>query len=383
MRSENALHIFCLLAVAFLVTFLLVGPVKALAVRLDAIDYPGGRRVNKWPVPRLGGLAIASGAVAAMLLHLLGEVVLGWPPLLDPQVNAPLLTAGFFVALAVGVVDDVRSLSPKAKLAGQTVAALLVSFSGVLFFAIKNPVGSGFIEFGLGAYPLTVLYLLLFMNAINLIDGLDGLCGGIVAIALATLLAVAASKGNAGVVVCCAALLGAVLAFLRFNLHPASVFMGDSGSLFLGLSLGVLSLAGVMRSPYVTVLAAPLAVAVIPFLDSFAAVVRRLRGHQPLEQADKSHVHHRLMVRGLAEEQVVLVLWGWTAVLGILAFFLASSAGLWTMCLIGVVLALSFVLFWKLGVFEPALRHHYTERPGKPVADVGEDLDEALTRADS
>lgn len=357
------MKVVALAVLGFAVAYALVRPVKALAARWDAIDYPGGRRVNTHPVPRLGGLAIAGGAAAAMAAYAVGVQALGWQPLLSDQVSAPLLACGFAAALAVGTLDDVFSLSPRAKLAGQVLSALLVACSGALFFEIKNPVGSGFVDFGLWAYPLTVLYLLLFMNAINLIDGLDGLAGGIACIAFATLLAVALSKSNGAVALCCAVLLGAVLAFLRFNVHPASIFMGDSGSLFLGLSLGVLSLVGVMRSPYVTVLAAPLAVAVIPFLDSFAAVVRRLRGHQPLEKADKAHIHHRLMVRGLAEEHVVLVLWAWTAILGVLAYFMASSAGLWTMCLIAGVIALSFILFWKLGVFEPTLRHHYHARP--------------------
>lgn len=356
------MRIVALALLALVVSYALVGPAKALARRWDAIDYPGGRRVNTRPVPRLGGLAIAGGVAAAMGVYALCSLTFGWSSPFGEHVKIPLLACGFLVVLAVGTLDDVFSLSAAQKLAGQTVAALLVACSGVLLFEMKNPVGSGFVDFGLWAYPLTVLYLLLFMNAINLIDGLDGLCGGISCIAFATLFAVALSKGNSGVALCSAVLLGAVLAFLRFNVHPASIFMGDSGSLFLGLSLGVLSLVGVMRSPYVTVLAAPLAVAVVPFLDSFAAVVRRLRGHQPLERADKAHIHHRLMVRGLAEEHVVLVLWAWTAVLGILAFFMASSAGLWTMCLVAGVIALSFALFWRLGVFEPALRHHYEPR---------------------
>lgn len=358
---------------AFAAAYALVKPVKLLAAQWDAIDYPGGRRVNTRPVPRLGGLAIAGGVIIAVAAHAAGVRLLGWQPLFGSQISAPLLACGFAVVLAVGTLDDVFSLSPRAKLAGQMVSALLVACSGVLFSEIKNPVGAGFVDFGLGAYPLTVLYLLLFMNAINLIDGLDGLCGGISCIAFATLMAVSLSKGNGAVALCCAVLLGAVLAFLRFNVHPASIFMGDSGSLFLGLSLGVLSLVGVMRSPYVAVLAAPLAVAVIPFLDSFAAVVRRLRGHQPLEKADKAHIHHRLMVRGLAEEHVVLVLWGWTAILGVLAFLMASSAGIWTMCLIAGVIALSFVLFWRLGVFEPTLRHHYHARPDAGAQAEGEE----------
>lgn len=348
---------------ALVVSYALVGPAKALARRWDAVDYPGGRRVNMRPTPRLGGLAIAGGVAVAMCAYALCSAVFEWSPLFEEQIKVTLLICGFAVALGVGTLDDVFSLSPGVKLVGQAAAALFVSLSGVLFCEIKNPFGAGYVDFGLWAYPLTVLYLLLFMNAINLIDGLDGLCGGIVCIALATLFAVAVQKGNGGVMLCSAVLLGAVLAFLRFNAHPASIFMGDSGSLFLGLSLGVLSLVGVMRSPYFTVLAAPLAVAVIPFLDSFAAVVRRLRGHQRLEQADKAHIHHRLMVRGLAEEHVVLVLWAWTAVLGVLAFFMASRAGFWIMCLIVGVIVLSFVLFWKLGVFEPALRHHYEPRP--------------------
>ncbi len=267
---------------------------------------------------------------------------------------------GFIVA--VGTIDDCHALSPKVKLAGQTLAALLIACSGVLLSEVKNPFGPGFIEFGVFAYPITIVYLLLFMNAINLIDGLDGLCAGIVAIALGTLIVISIGKGKFEIVMLSAILLGGVLAFLRFNIRPASIFMGDSGSLFLGLSLGVLSLVGVMRTPYIAVLLAPLVVASIPLLDTLGAVVRRLRRHQPFDVADKSHIHHRLMATSLSNERIVYLLWAWTGILGCLAIMISSSSNLKTLIIVLVAFVVTFVVFWQLGVFGPALTHHFDKR---------------------
>ncbi len=277
-------------------------------------------------------------------------------------VDPIILIAGFVAAVAVGTIDDCHALSPKVKLAGQTLAALLIACSGVLLSEVKNPFGPGFIEFGVFAYPITIVYLLLFMNAINLIDGLDGLCAGIVAIALGTLIVISIGKGKFEIVMLSAILLGGVLAFLRFNIRPASIFMGDSGSLFLGLSLGVLSLVGVMRTPYIAVLLAPLVVASIPLLDTLGAVVRRLRRHQPFDVADKSHIHHRLMATSLSNERIVYLLWAWTGILGCLAIMISSSSNLKTLIIVLVAFVVTFVVFWQLGVFGPALTHHFDKR---------------------
>ena len=205
---------------------------------------------------------------------------------------------GLLTIVCVGAMDDVYSLKPSVKFAGQILGATIIAASGLLLSSIANPLGAGFIQFGWWSYPLTVLYLVCFMNVINLIDGLDGLAAGIAAIASFFLFLIAFGRGLEETAMLSIILLGATLAFLRYNFAPASIFMGDSGSLLLGAMIGVISLMGVMRSPTVIVLAVPLVIAAIPIADTAAAIIRRVYHHQPIQQADRKHLHHMLLRKG-------------------------------------------------------------------------------------
>lgn len=358
---------------AFAVTYICVPWARRLALRLDAVDYPSARRVNKRPVPRMGGIAMTAGIAAALLVEVAGEYFLGWAGFYvhgDNTVNHAGVMAGLLVVVLVGALDDIYSLKPSLKLAGQILGAIVIAGSGLLLSSIANPLGSGFIEFGWFSYPLTVLYLVCFMNVINLIDGLDGLAAGISAIASFFLFLIAFGRGMEETAMLSIILLGATLAFLRYNFTPASIFMGDSGSLMLGTMIGVISLMGVMRSPTVIVLAVPLVIAAIPIADTTAAIARRLYHHRPIQQADRKHLHHLLLSRGLGVRKSVLIIYAWTTLLGLGAWIMSNSHGVVVWLVIAVLLVASFAILWRLGIFDQVLRHHYhgrhTRREDKP-----------------
>ena len=254
-------HFLVLGLLAFVVTYLCVPLARRLALRLDAVDYPSARRVNKKPTPRMGGVAMAAGIAAALIVEVAGEYFFGWAGFYihgtDRAINHAGVMCGLLTIVCVGAMDDVYSLKPSVKFAGQILGATIIAASGLLLSSIANPLGAGFIQFGWWSYPLTVLYLVCFMNVINLIDGLDGLAAGIAAIASFFLFLIAFGRGLEETAMLSIILLGATLAFLRYNFAPASIFMGDSGSLLLGAMIGVISLMGVMRSPTVIVLAVP------------------------------------------------------------------------------------------------------------------------------
>ena len=351
---------------AALATVLLVPLAKRLAVKLDAIDYPSARRVNKEPIPRMGGVAMLGGLLVALAVVFLGVRLLGWP---NPFVSHSSLSINYFgVALGVlfmfgvGVVDDVRNLKPKVKLAGQTVAACIVAASGLLLSSVHNPFGPGFLEFGWFSYPLTVFYLVAFANVINLIDGLDGLAAGITAISAFTIFVFAVLTFRLDAAIMSIALAGVCVGFLRYNVHPASIFMGDSGSLLLGFLLGIVSLFAVARSALFVSLLVPLLAAGVPIIDTALAIVRRTRAHRPIDQADSGHIHHRLMDSGLSQRATVLVMWGWTAVLalcGVLITRLDGYGRIAVFCVAAVVTAYGVL---KLHLLDPVLLHHYNPR---------------------
>ena len=359
-------HFLFLGVLAAVATIVLVPIAKKIAVHFDAIDYPNARRVNTEPIPRMGGIAMCAGIAIALLVELAGEGFLGWAGFYVEQmrtdVNHAICMSGLAVVALTGVVDDVKHIKPLSKLFGQVLGASIIAASGLLLEVIVNPLTGQLIHFGLFAYPLTVFYLVAFMNVINLVDGLDGLAAGIVAIAAFWLFVIAFGKGLVETAMLSIILLGVTMGFLRYNRNPASIFMGDTGSLVLGGMLGIISLLGVMRSPTFVVLAVPLVVAAIPILDTFAAILRRMMNHQSIMQPDKGHLHHALLGRGFSPKRSVLIIHLWTAVLGFGAFLMSSTHGITTFIVFGALAIISFVILWRVGLFEPVLRHHYHGR---------------------
>lgn len=355
-----------LFAVAAVVTIALTPLARKLAIKLDAIDYPSARRVNMLPIPRMGGVAIFGGILAALAVAGFGVYVFGWvDPFIDYngiEVNYWGVLLGTVLIFLVGAVDDVVDLNPKAKMLGQIVAACVVAGSGLLFSSIHNPFGEGYIEFGWVAYPLTVFYLVAFANVINLIDGLDGLAAGITGISAITILLFAVLTGRFDAALFSVILVGVCAGFLKSNFFPASIFMGDSGALLLGFSLGVISLLAVARSALFVSLLVPILAAGVPILDTFFAIVRRKREHRPIDEADKGHIHHRLMRAGFSQRATVLIMWAWTALLAACGVIITWADNLVRIPIFLIACAVTAYAIVKLRLLGDALSHHFNPR---------------------
>lgn len=367
--SPSYIPYLCVAAAAFITTFLAVPLVKRLAIKLDAVDYPSKRRINTKPIPRLGGTAVFLGLVVACTVQILGTWYLGWPPVLVPHprlhISYPMLALSFTVIFATGAIDDVFQLTPKQKLAGQVLAALIACMGGLKIGVIVNPFAPGEIMLGWLAYPITVIYLVAFTNIINLIDGLDGLATGICGIASFTMFSMAVLSGRIDAAALSIALFGACLAFLRYNFNPASIFLGDSGSLLLGFALGSISLLNVSRTAALTSLIIPLIVAGVPIIDTFSAIVRRKRAHISIGQADKGHIHHRLIQDGYNQRQAVLLMYLWTAMLSGGAILMTKIETTPRIIVFCVLIGASFGFAAHLHLFDPVLLHHYNPKSGE------------------
>ena len=352
--KELLLSVGGALLCAFAVSFLMCPLVKSFAYKIGAIDVPkDNRRMHKKPVPRLGGLAIFLGFIVSMLLFVK----------VDHQLQGILLGASIIVVL--GVVDDMSPLRAYFKFCVQIFAALVAVFHGVVIQMLSNPnvfAESPYWDLGWLSIPITVLWIVGITNAVNLIDGLDGLATGICGIASFTMFSMAVLSGRIDAAALSIALFGACLAFLRYNFNPASIFLGDSGSLLLGFALGSISLLNVSRTAALTSLIIPLIVAGVPIIDTFSAIVRRKRAHISIGQADKGHIHHRLIQEGYNQKQAVLLIYAWCIMLSAGAAAI-NQVEVPMRVLIFTVLAIGSAAFAKhLHLFEPVLRHHYNKR---------------------
>lgn len=347
------------LAVACATTYAMVPVAKWIALKIDAVDYPGNRRVNTKPVPRCGGIALLAGMIAGALAYYIGVRFFGWRLhnlYLIHDVNYVLLYVGVMTVFTLGLVDDIIQISAKTKFLGQIVACVLVASSGVTVsvFGLIAPEQFAWLD-----YVLTVLYLLVFVNITNLIDGLDGLATGVVAIVVTGFFYLMMMRGAYSIALACLAILGACLGFLRFNFHPASIFMGDCGSMLLGMTVGIVSVIGVVRGQSFTIMLVPLIMAMVPVIDTGSSIIRRLRAHESIGQADAGHIHHRLMRAGLGQLRSVAVLWICTAVL-VCAGCLMDGLPVAVNWLVLIVLApITFFVIWHFGLFKPVLKHHY------------------------
>ncbi|HEU0335372.1 MAG TPA: MraY family glycosyltransferase [Gaiellaceae bacterium] len=291
-------------AIALVVVVALTPAVGGMARLLGVVDRPEGRRLNRRPVPRLGGLAIFLGLLVPSLafLDLSGEM------------RGILLGAA--VACVVGAVDDFRGLSPPVKLAGQVLAASIPTMFGVWIDHFTFPfVGVVDLPAWVGV-PLTVVWIVAVMNMVNFLDGLDGLAAGVCAIAGTTFAVLALSLGKVDAAVLSAVVAGACIGFLRHNFFPARIFMGDSGALVLGFTLASVSIAGLLKTASTVLLLMPLVVLAVPIIDTSFVVAKRLKYRRPIYGADRSHLHHRFVSIGFSQRRAALTMWAWTAALG-------------------------------------------------------------------
>jgi UDP-GlcNAc:undecaprenyl-phosphate GlcNAc-1-phosphate transferase len=320
------------LALGTLAVTLLVTPmVMALARRFGALDQPGPRRVHRAAVPTLGGLALAAAVLGVAWA---ARVLPGPARAFDPR---PLLglTLAALPILALGVRDDLVGVTPWVKLAVQACAAAVLVMFGYGIPLVTNPFGSA-LALGWLSVPLTIAWVLVVVNAINLIDGLDGLASGVVLFAAGALWWVAHTHADYYVMFIAALLIGATLGFLRYNFPPARVFMGDTGSQFLGLTLAAVSLLENRKGTATLTLLFPLVAMGLPIADGVLAFARRLLGGQPVFHADTGHIHHRLLRLGLSPRGAVLSLWSLCAYLCAMAIVLEQLPRGYALLLVGV-----------------------------------------------
>jgi len=329
---------------AFVASILLTPLVKRLAFKIGAVDAPNYRKVHARIMPRLGGLAI--------FLSFLIAVAIFQPILIINENGSNFLLAiiiGACIIVATGVVDDMREISAKAKLVGQLIAALIVIFVGGIQIDMITLPFVGELNFGFLSIPLTIIWIVGITNAINLIDGLDGLAAGVSTIALITLAVMAIIMNNMFVLAIAAILAAATIGFLFYNFHPAKIFMGDTGALFLGFMISVLALLGFKNVTVVTLII-PVIILGVPISDTFFAIVRRVRMKKKWSDPDKSHLHHRLLDMGFTHRQTVLIIYGIAIMFG-LAAVIFSMAKVWgAILLVAVILTAIEILVEVIGL---------------------------------
>ena len=281
----------------FLVVVLLVPIIIKIAHHVNALDIPNERKVHKNPMPRLGGLAIFLG-------FLIGYMVFCKPTV---QMNS-ILIGSFFIIL-LGAFDDIKPLTPLIKFGGQLLAAIIVVYYGNIVMQDISAFGL-YINFGILAKPITILFIAAVINCMNLIDGLDGLAGGIATIFFVTITIISNILGVSNGLDSSLTLImiGATLGFLLYNFHPAKIFMGDSGSMFLGYIIAIISLLG-FKNVTLTSFIVPILILAIPILDTLFAIIRRLLKGQSFAQADKEHFHHQILRMAGNQTKTVLIIY--------------------------------------------------------------------------
>jgi len=297
--------------IAFIVSYILTPYMARVGKKQNMVDMPGHRKIHEEAIPNLGGIVIFFG----FLLSLLFVVQI------EGQVKALLI--GGVIILLLGVVDDIVDLSPKHKFIIQMIPALIVIIynSDLINSFIVNQLKI-FDLLGYLLYPVLIFWIVGVTNSINIIDGLDGLACGVSMISLITFFILGLRQNFETLNLISIALAGSMLAFLRYNFYPAKIFLGDSGSTFIGFMLSSVGVLWVLNSGNAFFIFIPIIILALPIFDTLFAIWRRYRGHHPIFQADRGHLHHRLLARGISHKNVVFILWGISAICSVIALIL-------------------------------------------------------------
>jgi UDP-GlcNAc:undecaprenyl-phosphate/decaprenyl-phosphate GlcNAc-1-phosphate transferase len=296
MTEEMILKAVVMVITTFIFVFVIIPYIINVAYHIKALDIPDERKIHDKPIPRLGGLGIFLG-------FLVGYMVFG-----ENTIAMNSILIGSFIIVLTGVIDDIKPLRASTKLIGQFASALVIVFYGNLLISDISAFNLS-IHFGIFAYPLTLFFILGCINCINLIDGLDGLAGGVSSIYFVTIGIVTMLKGQEGLnFILIFIMLGSTLGFLVHNFNPASIFMGDSGSMFLGFMISVIALLG-FKNVTLTSLFIPLMLLAIPILDTLFAILRRLLKGEEISKPDKFHIHHQFLNRNFSPKVTVLIIY--------------------------------------------------------------------------
>lgn len=290
-------QILLLIFIPLIFNLIFIPVIRVIANHIGALDMPNERKVHKKPIPRLGGLGIYAG-------FLLGYMIFGKESI---QMNSILI--GSFIIIITGLIDDIKPIPAKYKFLGQIAAATVVACYGNILLKDISVFGI-YLNFGIFTYPITILFIVSVINCINLIDGLDGLAGGISSIYFLTIgiIAIMLKNSNSLDIILTFVMLGSTLGFLYHNFNPASIFMGDSGSMFLGYMISVIALLG-FKTLTLTSFIIPILLLAIPIMDTAFAILRRVINHKPISMPDKNHLHHQLLKKNFSQKNTVLIIY--------------------------------------------------------------------------
>ena len=337
---------FLPLVVSLVISLIVTPLMRKLAFKVEAVDIPkDNRRMHKKPIPFLGGVAIYIAVVVGILLYM---------PL-DNSTTISILIGGSIIMIS-GLIDDFKDLSPKKKLLFQILAGIILIMGGIEIKTLTYPLptkdASTLIQLGILSIPVTLFWIVGITNTINLIDGIDGLSAGVATISSITLMVVARKLGDPETIILSGILAGACLGFLPYNFNPAKIFMGDAGALFLGFMLAGISIEGVMKSAATIAVVVPILILGIPIFDTTFAIIRRLaKGQNPM-QADKGHLHHRLLRRGFSVRNTVLILYGVSMFFGVAAVGIVKVNSKQSVQLSIVLFIITIVFAVLVGRFE-------------------------------
>ena len=317
--------------ISFLSTLLLVYPIKKIAIKYGFIDLPNYRKIHVNATPRLGGLAVFLG-VGLGLLYLQPQ---------HPEFFG--IAIGAFVIVMVGLLDDKFQIRPIVKLSGQLLAAGIVIYAGVIIDRITLPL-LGVIELNNFSVIITVLWIVGITNAINLIDGLDGLASGVTTIGLISILIMAITDARIFVIYLCIVLIASNLGFLFHNFYPAKIYMGDTGSMFLGYSIAIISTLGLFKNVTLFSFIIPVIILAIPIFDTLFAIIRRALSGENIFLPDKKHIHYQLLASGFSHRATVLIIYGFATLFGLLAILFSNAS-------LSLSLVISFIVLFLLQVF--------------------------------
>lgn len=320
--------------IALISTFLLTFPIKKLAIKMNVVDYPNKRKIHTFATPGMGGLAIFLGFSLGMLyLHPDRPEMIG-------------IFIGSIILIITGILDDKYDIRPVIKLSGQILAAVSLLPFGFIIENLTLPF-FGMVSLGWLSIPITILWIVGITNAINLIDGLDGLATGVSTIALITIFVVSIIDVQFLAAFLCITLIGANLGFLYHNFYPAKIYMGDTGSNFLGFMIAVISMVGLFKNVALLSFVIPVIILALPIFETLFSIIRRLMNKQGVMEADNKHIHYQLLRTGLTHPQTVLVMYGFAVVFGVLAVTFANAS---TRVTIGVSL-IALILIHILAEF--------------------------------
>ncbi|HGD1667627.1 TPA: glycosyltransferase family 4 protein [Streptococcus agalactiae] len=321
-------YIFVLIG-AFLLSIILTPIIRVISLKVGAVDKPNARRINKVPMPSSGGLAIFLSFVVTTLFFMPMAASRHFIEVSYFHYVLPVIIGGLVVT-TTGFIDDIFELRPRYKMLGIIIAAVIIwKFTHFRFDSFKIPIGGPLLEFGpILTFFLTVLWIISITNAINLIDGLDGLVSGVSIISLATMAVVSyffLPKIDFFLTLTIVILIASIVGFFPYNYHPAIIYLGDAGALFIGFMIGVLSLQGLKNSTAVAVIT-PVIILGVPILDTAVAIVRRKLSGKKISEADKMHLHHRLLSMGFTHRGAVLVVYGIAIIFSLIALLLNVSS---------------------------------------------------------